>query len=53
VELHDRVLKRISLHAIRSLKQTLRFAASLQCAHRYFSQALDSLITHDHHPDIT
>jgi len=46
------VQKRISLHAIHSLKQTLRRAAQLQCAHRYFSQALDSFIASHHHPDI-
>jgi hypothetical protein len=46
------VLKRISLHAIRILKQTLRRGLQVQCAHRYFSQALDSLIASHHHPDI-
>jgi hypothetical protein len=45
------VLKRISLHALRSLKQTLRRAMQLQCAYRYFFQALDSLIASHHHPD--
>jgi hypothetical protein len=46
------VLKRISLHAIPLLKQTQRHALQVQCAHRYFSQALDSLIASHHHPDI-
>jgi hypothetical protein len=45
------VLKRISLHALHSLKQTLRHALQLQCAYRYFFQALDSLIASHHHPD--
>jgi hypothetical protein len=45
------VLKRISLHALHSLKQTLRRALQLQCAYRYFFQALDSLIASHHHPD--
>jgi len=46
------VVKRISLRAIPSLKQTLCGAPLLQCAHRYFSQALDSFIKPHHHPDI-
>jgi hypothetical protein len=46
------VLKRISLHAIQSLKQTLRRAQQVQCAHRYFLRLLDSLIAPHHHPDI-
>jgi len=44
------VLKRISLHALRSLKQTLRRALQPQCAYRYFFRALDSLIASHHHP---
>jgi hypothetical protein len=47
------VLKTISLHAIHSLKQTLRRALPRQCAHCYFSQALDSFIAPHHHPDNT
>jgi len=46
------VLKRFSLHALYSLKQTLRRALQVQCAHRYFFSALDSLIASHHHPDI-
>jgi hypothetical protein len=46
------VLKRISLHAIQSLKQTLRRALQRQCAHRYFLRLLDSLTPPHHHPDI-
>jgi hypothetical protein len=46
------VLKRISLHAILILKQTLRRALQVQCAHRYFRRALDSRIASHHHPDI-
>jgi hypothetical protein len=45
------VLKRISLRAIHSLKQTLRRAPQVQCAHRYFFRTLDSLIASHHHPD--
>jgi len=46
------VLKRISLHAILILKQKLRRALQVQCAHRYFWQTLDSSIASHHHPDI-
>jgi hypothetical protein len=45
------VLERISLHALYSLKQTLRLVLQLQCAYRYFFRALDSLIASHHHPD--
>jgi hypothetical protein len=46
------VLKRISLHSLRSLKQTLRRALQMQRAYRYFLPALDSPIASHHHPDI-
>jgi hypothetical protein len=52
VELHARVLKRISLCAILPLKQTLRRALEVQCAYRYFSRTLDRLNASHHHPDI-